>query len=135
MLKQGMAAWIVVPPNIRLMECYREAERVARDRSRGLWKDTFYEPLAANQLKTDARGFRFVQGKVTRVGRSKKSLWLNMGRSFALRIKKADRHNFSDYDPASLLGQTVIARGWVYPYKRQIQMRVRHPAALQIIGN
>lgn len=133
MLSEGLAAWIVVPPNTKYLDCYRDAELEARQTKRGLWGHSLYSPLAAESLDDNLRGFRFVSGKVTRIGNSKKSVWLNLGKKFALRINRRELGNFPDLDPQNLLGKQIIVRGWVYRYKDQLVIRLRHASALQLL--
>jgi micrococcal nuclease len=133
MLSEGLAAWIVVPPNTNYLDCYRQAELASRQAKRGIWGHGFYNPLPAESLDTKLRGFRFISGKITRIGNSKKSIWLNLGKKFALRISRKELGNFNNVDPQRLLGKHIITRGWVYPYKDQLIMRLRHAAALQLL--
>jgi endonuclease YncB( thermonuclease family) len=132
LLLAGLAAWIVVPPNTTFKDCYGLAEKQARRARRGLWGGTFYEPLLASSVKNDLRGFHFIAGKVIRISRSKKSYWLNMSKGFALRIRRTDLLNFTSLDPLQLKGRRLVARGWVYSYKDQLVMGIRHEAALEI---
>lgn len=132
LLLAGLAVWIVVPPNTKFKDCYGLAERQARRAKRGLWGGTFYEALSASSVKNDLRGFHFISGKVIRISQSKKSYWVNMSKGFALRISRTDLLNFTNLDLLQLKGRHLVARGWVYPYKNQLVMGVRHEAALEI---
>jgi len=139
MLSTGMAAQIVVPPNVWNLECYRAAEQGARQAKKGVWS-SFYRPIPAAELSRQSRGFRIISGKVVRVGESKRSIWLNFpGRAgegvregVAVRISRKDLDYFKSWDPRNLKGKEVVVRGWVYPYKKQLVMQLRHPFALEI---
>lgn len=134
LLTQGYGIALTVPPNLWRWQCYRKTEQQALAIKRGLWSHQRFQITAANQLKQDTRGFRLVQGVVQRVGFSKSSIWLNLSRDFAIRIKRSDLAYFDDVDFKTLHGKRLIARGWVNYYNKQLRMRVRHPAALQIDG-
>ncbi len=139
MLSAGMAAQIVVPPNLWNRECYRAAEQVARTTGKGVWK-SFYRPIPVADISRQSRGFRIISGKVVRVGESKRSIWLNFPRragegyreGVAVRISRKDLDYFKTWDPRQLEDKQVVVRGWVYPYKKQLVMQLRHPLALKI---
>ena len=89
--------------------------------------------MAIENLSADIRGFRFVKGRITRIGKSKHAVWLNMGEQFALRIHKSDLTYFDDPDFDQWLNQTVVVRGWIYKVKGQQRINLHHPAALQLL--
>ena len=145
LLEAGLAAHIVVPPNTANWKCYRAVEQRARQAGKNVWSE-FYRPIPVAQLPRDTRGFRFVTGRVSRVGNSKKSVWLNFSGStgagptgsnprevFAARIARKDLANFVEWQPQSLQGKTLVLRGWVSQYKKQTVMRIRHPASIDIL--
>lgn len=140
LLAQGLAAYIVVPPNVAQWQCYRATEAEARAANKGAWA-SFFRPVPVADLARDAGGFRIFTGRIERIGESKRSLWLNFPtrpgedwhEGVALRIDRADLANFQTWDPRDLKGREVIVRGWTYSYKRQLVMRLRHPAALEIV--
>jgi micrococcal nuclease len=139
MLSTGMAAQIVVPPNIWNRDCYHAAEQDARQAIKGVW-NSFYRPIPVADIPRQSRGFRIIGGKVVRVGESKRSIWLNFARrpgeghreGVAVRISRKDLSYFNSWDPRNLKGKQVVVRGWVYPYKKQLVMQLRHPLALEI---
>lgn len=145
LLKAGLAAQIVVPPNSENIACYHQAEQQARIEKKGLWRD-YYRPLSIEDVPPNARGFRVITGKVLRVGQSKKSLWLNFSsrplsqtkpnvssKSVAVRIGRDDLEYFDEKKLHELQGKTIIVRGWLYPYKKQLVMRLRHSANYEVV--
>lgn len=139
MLSAGMGAQIVVPPNVWNRECYRAAEESARQEKKGVWS-SIYHPIPVVNVPRESRGFRIISGKVTRVGESKRSIWLNFPRrpgegnreGVAVRISRKDLSHFTTWNPRQLKGKQVVVRGWVYPHKKQLVMQLRHPFALEI---
>ncbi len=133
LLEQGLAFWIAIPPGLHAMECYRAREQHAREARRGIWSSAHYAAMDAPQVGPGTDGFRRVKGRVVRIGQSKNTLWLNLAPHMALRIARADLHYFTDYNPATLRGRDIVARGWITPFKNgDYVMRVRHPAALEL---
>lgn len=140
LLQEGLAYAISVPPNLAHVPCYFDLEQKARAQQRGLWAEDYYRPLALPASPDDG-GFMEVQGRVTRVGNSRKSIWLNFSpgdasearRGLSVRVARSDLGGFKTLDPASLQGKTIRARGWVSFYKKEPVLRVRHQASLQVL--
>lgn len=140
LLAEGLAFAVSVPPNLAHVPCYFDVEQQARRQRRGLWSEDGYRPLSLPASPADG-GFMLVQGKVTRVGNSRKSIWLNFSpgdakqarAGLSVRVAKSDLAGFKTLDPATLQGKTITARGWVSFYKKEPVLRVRHEASLQVL--
>jgi endonuclease YncB( thermonuclease family) len=134
LLKQGMGFSIVVPPNIWQADCYKNAEKYARNNNIGLWQHPRYLPLDVSKITKKLRGYHRVTGTVQRIGESRYSYWLNLSKEFALRIKKQDAKHFSSLPIHNLEGKTLIARGWIYERNNEMRMRISHPSALEVVN-
>ena len=133
LLREGLATTLEIPPNVSDADCYVAAEREARNAGRGVWSLPAYQPQNTTDLKPSAGGYHIVRGIVVRIGHSRKSIWLNLTGNVALRIARSDLRYFPGYDWDNLGGKTVIVRGWIRSQRGDLQMRVRHPAALEIL--
>ena len=132
LLRQGLAASVAVGRNLGNVDCYLAAERQAGNR--GIWSLPRFQGLATTSLSTKTKGFQVVQGKVIRVGESRKSYWLNFAGKVAARIDKRDLAAFKGrLDLPALQGKTIKLRGWFYPYKGQMQVRIYHPGVIQLL--
>jgi len=136
LLARGFASALVVPPNLWGVDCYGAVEQRARSRGRGVWALPTYRTIAATALPRDTRGFRIIQGQVLRTGESKKSIWLNLAGGVALRIARSDLVYFPPDMLADLQGREIRVRGRVYynERRRELRLRVRHPAALKLVA-
>ncbi len=140
LLTAGLAAQIVVPPNVMQLECYQAAENNARKAGKGVWQNV-YRPVPVKEVSHNARGFRIIRGRVLQVGESRRSVWLNFQprpsegprEGVAVRIARTDLEWFGDRQLHSLRGKNIIVRGWLSPYKKQLVMRLRHPASMEIV--
>jgi len=133
LLEKGLATALTVPPNIWQLSCYKAAEKRAQVAKRGIWSLPIYQPIESRTLQDGQKGFRLVRGKVVRIGYSKKSVWLNLTGKMAIRIDRKDLSYFQQLNPETLMGKTIISRGWLYSHKGEARMRIRHPAALEVM--
>jgi micrococcal nuclease len=130
LLRAGLGFTITFPPNLQNMECYRAAELQARNARRGLWRAASI-PLDAGKLSGNEEGFHLLRGRIERIGKSRRALWLNLVQGPALRIDWSDWKNFSNLEPTDLPGRRLEVRGWLYRRKGQQRMQVRHPSAVK----
>ncbi|MDH5395329.1 MAG: thermonuclease family protein [Gammaproteobacteria bacterium] len=135
LIQRGLGFSITVPPNLRFLNCYQDAEQSAQKSKRGIWQSPHHRIINAVSLTTSSSGFHRINGKIKRIGESKSFYWLNLETSsninFALRIPKKDMIYFVQYHPKNLLHQYVTARGWVSLKNGELRMTIHHPASLQ----
>lgn len=132
LLRRGLAASVAVGQNLANIDCYLAAERQAG--RQGVWRLPRFQGLATTSLPAGTKGFQVIQGKVVRVGESRKSYWLNFAGKVAARIDKSDLGVFENrLHLPGLQGKTIKLRGWLYPYKGQTQLRVYHPALIEVL--
>ncbi len=130
LLSEGLGYAVQIPPNLSGLECYREAEQSARARRLGVWKRSIHA-LDVNDMNGQEEGFFHIQGEVGRIGKSRRSLWLNLKSGPSLRIDWSDWHLFSKWRMDELEGRRLAVRGWVYHRNGQQRMQVQHPASVE----
>lgn len=133
LIRNGMGYHITVPPNIRFLNCYKEAQDDARIKRRGIWSHEFSRTIKAKAVTQATQGFQRIKGKVTRVGESHTAYWLNLDKDVVLRIEKKYLPYFKELHPKTFLNKNVIAQGWLYFRNNEYRMSVKHSASLQII--
>ena len=134
LIADGLAHAIVVPPNgIDAIECLAASERRARDQRLGIWAIDRFSGEPSARLTPPLDGFRLVEGRVLRVGQSRRSLWLNLDGGFAVRIARKDLIYFSQPAPAALHQRQIRVRGWVRRHDGRVGMQLRHPAMLELV--
>ncbi len=131
LLTEGFGYAIVFPPNLQNFDCYQQAERTAREKGKGIWRNR--RPILSTELPYDAGGFYLLQGVIKRVGKSERSLWLNLEGGVALRIDWLDLSQFPDLHVGELKGKKVEARGWIYRRKGKRRIQLRHQAAIRLL--
>jgi endonuclease YncB( thermonuclease family) len=133
LLAAGLAQAIAVPPNLARLERYLAAERDARDRKRGLWAHAYFAPHAAETLAPGVRGFRRVRGAITRLGESRKYVYLDLGPRLSLMVAHEDWARYFTGRPQALVGRTVEVRGWITEPDGRPRLRLHHPAMMTLL--
>ena len=131
LLRQGYAFAIAVPPNLWQSTCYFQQEARARADRRGIWGQAYYRVKDARQLHTREGGFYRVAGRVVHIGNSRRSVWLDMTRHFAVRIPRKQLRYFSAKLIDNLLGKVITVRGWARFYNHKLNLTLTHPAMLE----
>jgi len=130
LVAEGLACVVAIPPNIRDTARLLAAETVARQARQGLWGHTYSVPMDVDR-RIPEPGFRFVRGRVTRVGKSQKYIYLDLGTRFALRIRHQDWDRHFQGRPESWRGTLLVARGWVSERDGRSHIAIGHPAMIE----
>lgn len=130
LLEQGLACVIAIPPNLLHLTRYLDVEAKARRAKRGLWGHAYFTPRAADAVRAGETGFRFVRGRVQRVGESRNNVYLDLDAHFSVTIAHADWRRYFRGQPADYLHQTLEVRGWVTEQNDKRRVRVHHPAMI-----
>ena len=133
LLNLGLAVSIVVPPNDSYLECYRKVEQQARSKQRGLWMLPENSIIAAEKLSSRAQGYRFVRGTIKRYKTSKKSIYLELGKTLSIRISKRDLKQFKGLNLKSLKDSRVEVRGWINTYQGRQSIHLRHTDNIRVL--
>lgn len=128
LVRQGLAATVAFPPNTTRLDQYLAVEREARTARRGLWGNPYFAPREATNPGAVTDGFGFYRGTVSRVGGSRKYVYLDLGEHLAMRISHANWRRYFTGEPDAWIGKTVTVRGWV---NRDGRIEVRHPAMIE----
>jgi endonuclease YncB( thermonuclease family) len=132
LVRQGLAAVVVHPPNLLYVEPLLAAQREAEAAKRGIWSGPAYAVKPSETLNRDnSRGWQRLSGRVAGVRRSGKYVYLEFSPQFSARIAQDDLPPFGDLD--AYLGKEVELRGWVSRSKQHYSMPLRHPSAIKII--
>lgn len=109
LLGEGLGFMVALVPNSALVTCHAQAERLARSKRLGLWRD---EPVKrAGQLRDG--GFALLSGQVGAVQRNRGGLWLDLDGGRVLRVAPKLLDEFDLRALQKLKGRRVEARGWV----------------------
>ena len=132
LLEQGLAAVVVIPPNVDHLPEFTRVEEQARKAKRGLWGLPYFEPRSADALNDSDQGFRRVRGRVVRVASTKKSISLQLSDRFSITIHRQEWERYWQGHPEQYLHQWVTVRGWLISSGRGWRVNIGHPAMLHL---
>lgn len=139
LLERGLASAIVVPPNAQFNDCYFRLEEFARKNTQkhlpSIWTHPYFRYQDASEMDKSMTGFRFIKGKVMRIGKSPDSLWLQLAPKFTIRIKRKDFKYFGtskleNIKLEHIKNKMMYLRGWVYERKHEMYIQLRHPGMI-----
>ncbi|WP_286240252.1 thermonuclease family protein [Neptuniibacter halophilus] len=110
LLREGLAFYIAIPPNLKYSACLQQAESVAVGKRVGLWRDTIWHEAAA--LEGISAGFKLVQGRVSRVREIRSGWIVELDHRLAIRLSSEQAVML---DPKYLTGRRIRVRGWLRP--------------------
>lgn len=133
LLTEGMGFLVAIPPNVARLDRYQLAQQRARAAGRGVWGQAALAPIPAGGFTRGdrTRGFKQVSGIVMAMNRSGNNYYFRLSKNFEFKVPRANWVYF-DMAPESMVGRSVIVRGWVTRGKYRLQMRVPHPAMMDI---
>lgn len=131
LLAEGLGYRIAVPPDLEYQSCFQQAEELARQSEKRLWKHSLqWQPKA---------GFAISRVTITSVTRNRGGWWLETDQDLVINLPP----NAMDYWLAQkvfyLEGKEVEVRGWQHQRKNRNTefkswvLSVRHPNDLQLI--
>ena len=132
LLRDGLAVMVAIPPNLQHIPRYQKAEAEARAARRGVWAESYFDPVPAKKLNAGDTGFRIVTGTIQRVGQSRKYVYLDLTKDFAVVIDRNNWHYFGS-DQKRFTGRKVQVRGWVSLWRDKLRMRIGHPAMMESV--
>lgn len=129
LVREGLAWFIAIPPNLARLDKYRAAETQARAADRGIWARAEYEPIPAEKLLPGQTGFHRIVGTVQRVDDHGDWAVLHLAPRVDLTISRG--HDVPS--PESFAGKRVLARGWLTEYRNGLSMRVSDQAMIKVL--
>ncbi|WP_188748916.1 thermonuclease family protein [Marinobacterium zhoushanense] len=117
LVREGMGYAIAIPPNLRLSDCLFEAEKLARMRRLGLWRD---DPVRS-AASVDSVGFALIAGELSKLDFTRKALYLEVDDHLVLRIDRDLIGDNAETWLRTLLHRRVEVRGWVVDRGRNLK--------------
>ncbi len=141
LLRAGLARSLSFADSHACMRQMLALEAKARQQRRGLWDFALFTPLSAQQTRELMRKryrFALVEGRVNKVARVKKWLFLNFGRDWhddftiAIRRKYIRTIERSGLDLQGLAGRRVRVRGWIERWNGPL-IKVTHRQQIEVL--
>ncbi len=135
LLQRGFAKTLIIPPNVKHAECYKNAERQAQQQKLRLWKLKSNHVKTPQELKSRSKGYVRLKGKIAHIIKQKKTLVLelesNSKKPIQLRIRKKNLRYFKGIDPDRLIAQEVIVSGILKNKKGKRTITLNHSSQLE----
>jgi endonuclease YncB( thermonuclease family) len=128
LLRQGLGYQAIVAPNLAQLDCYREAELVARKAARGLWREGVRN---ASDLSAEETGFHLLKGRVESIGRSRRAVWLNLLGGSAVKVPWSVWREMTLEEPEAFEARWLEVRGWFYRYRGTLRVAISHPSSIR----
>ncbi len=133
LLQEGLAFAVAVADSLSQIEPYLQAEASARNQKRGIWSEPHYAPQQADRIyNSNVKGYRLIQGVVSKVSKSNKNMNLHLGEQFKVLIPRGNWKKYFTGKPKQYLNQTVTARGWVFRSHGNSGVKVYHPSMIEV---
>ena len=137
LLEKGFAKTLVFPPNIKLAQCYKEAEQKAQSKSLKIWGLKQNQIYLAEKLSSRVKGDVRLKGKVKKVTHHKKSTIIELDSAMKshirLRLKKNYRTYFKNLNTDKLWGKTILISGYLTNKRNKRTIDLKHPSQITII--
>ena len=135
LLQRGFAKTLIIPPNVKHAECYKNAERQAQQQKLRLWKLKSNHVKTPQELKSRSKGYVRLKGKIAHIIKQKKTLVLelesNRKKPIQLRIRKKNLRYFKGINPDRLIAQEVIVSGILKNKKGKRTITLNHSSQLE----
>ena len=132
LLEKGLVQAIAIPPNLWQQDCYQQSEDRAQHNGLGVWALDYFRPIDVGRQSPGRGGFRLLKGHIVHIGKTARSVWLDLAGGMSLRIAREDWSSFPGQDWSRWQGRDIVARGWVYSNRGKWQLRIRHPQNIKI---
>lgn len=113
LLEKGLAAQVIIPPNVDDIVCLHNQEEKAKLSSLGIWKHPYFKARPANQLMLDDAGFRFITGVVDNISTSNEAWWFTLDDEVEVKINQLAWPYLNLDDIKKLKGKQITVRGWL----------------------
>ena len=135
LLQEGFAKTLIIPPNVKHIHCYKNAERQAQQQKLKLWKLKNNQIKTVKELKSNAKGYVRLKAKIEKIKKQKSLVVLELDsqskKPIQIRIRKKNLRYFKGLDPARLVGQEVIVSGILKNKKRKRTINLSHSIQLE----
>ena len=138
LLQQGFAKTLAIPPNVKLAECYKQAEKYAQQRSLKIWRLKSHKLKSTATLARRVKGFVRLKGKIRLVRKNKKSLVMelesNSKRPILIKLRNKNKHYFKMINFEKLTDKLIIVSGMLKNKHGKRVIQLNHPSQLEIIS-
>jgi endonuclease YncB( thermonuclease family) len=131
LVKQGLAAVNIYPPNLKYVDVLLDAQRLAESAGLGIWGRADYAPQPFDVLEDENyKGWKRIVGSIRAFKQTGKYSYLQFSDNVSVRIENDMLSLFPSLQ--SYVGKTLEARGWVSKSSGRFVIQIRHPGELKL---
>ena len=131
LVKQGLAAVNIYPPNLKYVDVLLDAQRLAESAGLGIWGRGDYAPQPFEMLDDENyKGWKRIVGSIRAFKQTGKYSYLQFSDKVSVRIENDMLPLFPSLQ--SYVGKTLEARGWVSKSSGRFVIQIRHPGDLKL---
>ena len=137
LLESGLAATLILPPNLWAANCYSDAQKQARRQNIGIWKLPSHQVVPLSQLPNIKKSlYLLVSATVQNIKTHKQQSRITLANGphkLSLLIRGDERYLFKNLLKKLKPEQQVQVQGWINKKDEFFYLHLRHPSNLQII--
>ena len=137
LLRKGYARTLVIPPNVKFTECYKQSEKIAQKESLNIWRLKSHRLQSAATISDRVKGFVRLSGKIILVTPSPKQLLIELdsksGHPIQIKIRKHNLRYFESVNLSKLTGKRIIVSGMLKNNHGKQIVRISHPSQIEIL--
>lgn len=131
LVKQGLAAVNIYPPNLKYVEALLAAQQHAESAGLGIWSRPEYAPQSFDALDDENyHGWKRIVGSIRALKQTRKYSYLQFSDKVSVRIENDRLSLFPALQ--NYVGKTLEARGWVGKSAGRFVVQIRHPGELKL---
>ncbi|MFT7414296.1 MAG: micrococcal nuclease, partial [Methylophagaceae bacterium] len=124
LVEAGLATLSIIPPNLKYIDEFKQAEFDAQTKDRGIWSMTEYQPISVEQLPKKLLGWRRFLATAKEITKTRKYVHLILNNNIDVRIAKVHLALFANLN--MYLAKPLEIRGWASKSKGHYSILVRH---------
>jgi len=128
LLQKGYAKQWVIGKNDRFWRCFQDAERPARKRKRGVWKE--FKALSASRLQNTDKGYTYIKGRISDIQATNGGLRLILDRHLLVTISRSNLSLFKKSGVQFVLHEKLLLSGKLIFSQGKPKMSLYHPVQI-----
>ena len=137
LLQNGFAKTLLIPPNVKFAECYKQGEKTAQQYFRNIWGLKSHQLQSAATLEARTKGFVRIEGKIKSVKKNKKNIVMELvsesERPIQIKIRNNNLRYFEAINFNMLTEKRIIVSGMLKNKRGNRVIQISHSSQLEVL--